>query len=101
MRPGKTALPNVQDLERTKGVEEKLKALLVQDLGVPVEKASRVDSTTPLLGRGLGIDSMETLTLVAGIEREFGIQIEDRALSAELFSTLGTLSEFVLSRIQD
>jgi acyl carrier protein len=41
------------------------------------------------------------LTLVAGIEEAFDIHIDDADLTAELFKTLGTLTEYVLQKITE
>ena len=51
------------------------------------------------MGRGIGLDSMETLTLVAGIEKEFDIQIADEDLTQKLFTNLATLAEYVLQQL--
>ena len=80
-------------------IETKIKQILISDLEIDPEILSAVDSDTPLLGRGIGLDSVETLTLVAGIEEAFDIQIDDAALTAELFKSLGILAEYVLQKV--
>jgi len=80
-------------------IENKIKQILISDLEIDPEILSAVDSDTPLLGRGIGLDSVETLTLVAGIEEAFDIQIDDAALTAELFKSLGILAEYVLQKV--
>jgi acyl carrier protein len=82
-------------------VERKIVRILIADLEIDSALLSTVDSNTPLLGRGIGLNSVETLTLVAGIEETFDIQIDDADLTAELFKTLGTLTEYVLQKIKD
>ncbi len=76
-------------------IREKLKKILVSDLSVSSSVLAPDDGSTPLLGRGIGLDSMETLALVAAIEKEFDIEIEDEELTADLFSNLNTLSQCV------
>ena len=80
-------------------VERRIKEILIRELEIDPATISQVDWDTPLLGRGIGLDSMETLTLVTGIEQEFEIQVEDEELTTSLFQTLGTLTEFVLRKI--
>jgi acyl carrier protein len=80
-------------------VERKIVRILISDLEIDPALLSTVDSNTPLLGRGIGLNSVETLTLVAGIEETFDIQIDDAELTAELFKSLGTLAEYVLQKI--
>jgi acyl carrier protein len=82
-------------------VERKIIRILISDLEIDPAILSTANSNTPLLGRGIGLNSVETLTLVAGIEETFHIQIDDADLTAELFTTLGTLTEFVLEKITD
>jgi len=82
-------------------VEKTIIQILISDLEIDPALLSTVNSNTPLLGRGIGINSVETLTLVAGIEEAFHIQIDDVDLTAELFKTLGTLAEYVFQKITD
>ena len=51
-----------------------------------------------LLGHGIGLDSVEVLQLVAHIEEEFGLTIDDEDLDAEHFRTVGTVISFVQER---
>ncbi|MGW8181940.1 MAG: acyl carrier protein [bacterium] len=82
-------------MDRVLTVEQRIKDILVRELEIDPSLMDGVDSNTPLLGRGIGLDSMETLTLVTGLEQEFGIQVDDDELTTALFHTLGTLAEFV------
>jgi len=52
-----------------------------------------------LLGRGIGIDSVEALELVAAMETEFGITVRDDELLPEHFETVGTFVTFVEQRL--
>ena len=81
--------------------EEKIKQILISELEIKPSLLAEYNSSTPLLGRGIGLDSVETLTLVAGIEKEFDIQIDDADLTAELFKSLRTLTEYVLQKITE
>lgn len=76
-----------------------MRRILIEDLGVAAEVISKSGSNTPLLGRGIGIDSMETLTLTVGLEEAFNIQINDEELNEALFETLGSLERFVAGKI--
>ena len=82
-------------------IEERIKAILVRELEIETSVVDGVDANTPLLGRGIGLDSMETLTLVTGIEQEFGVQVEDDELNAGLFETLGALTEYVARKLEE
>ena len=82
-------------------IEEKIKHILISKLEVSSEILATSNSTTPLLGRGVGLDSMETLALVAAIEKEFDIEIGDSDLTVDLFKSIGTLAEYILQKIKE
>ncbi len=79
-------------------IEEKIKEILVSELEIKPSVLAACNSDTPLLGKGIGLDSVETLSLVAGIEKEFDIQIDDDDLTVDLFKNLGTLAEYVMEK---
>lgn len=81
-------------------IEQKIKQILISKLEVSSDMLATSNSNTPLLGRGIGLDSMETLALVAGIEKEFDIEIGDEDLTADLFKTMGALAEYVSQKIR-
>jgi len=54
---------------------------------------------TGLLGRGIGLDSMEVLQLVVAAEAEFDLTIDESQLKPEYFSTIGAFTTFLESRI--
>ena len=79
-------------------IEEKIKHILISELEVNSEVLAKSTSTTPLLGRGIGIDSIETLALIAGIEEEYDIQVDDDDLTVDLFKNLATLAQYILRK---
>jgi acyl carrier protein len=76
-------------------IQDTIKRLLVDDLQADSAVIAGADSTTPLLGRGIGLDSVEALRLGLGLEHTFDIRIPDADLTVELFATLGALTEYV------
>lgn len=82
-----------------RAIEEAIKQILVSRLRVDPAALEGVGSTTPLLGRGIGLDSMEALALAVEIEERYDIAIEDGELTAELFSSLGRVAAFVAQRL--
>lgn len=82
-------------------IEDRIKGILISELEVDPVTLAISTSSTPLLGRGIGLDSVESLSLVVGIEKEFGIRVDDEDLTTDLFRNLGTLAEYVLQRLKD
>jgi acyl carrier protein len=76
-------------------IEERIKQLLVAQLAVDPAVLCSSDSSTPLLGHGIGLDSIEVMVLALAMENEFGIQIPDQDLTVDLFEDLGTLTDYI------
>ena len=66
---------------------------------VPLSRDGALKESDGLLGRGIGIDSVEALELVAAMETEFGITVRDDELLPEHFETVGTFVTFVEQRL--
>lgn len=82
-------------------IEEKIKQILISQFEIKLSILVESSSTTPLLGRGIGLDSIEALALVAAIEKEFDIEIGDGDLTLDLVKNIGTLAEYVLQKTRD
>ncbi len=64
----------MNDNWRQGGIEQTIGGILVSGLGVSPIALAQSDSHTPLLGRGIGLDSVEALALVVGIDQFLLIQ---------------------------
>ncbi len=58
-----------------------------------------LERSTPLLGNLPELDSMAVVHVLAAIEEQFGIVVADDEVSAETFSTFGSLADFVDSKL--
>lgn len=76
-------------------IETTVKEILFRDLQADAASLSSANAETPLLGRGIGLDSVEALRLALGLENAFDISIPDQDLNVGLFATLGTLTRYV------
>jgi acyl carrier protein len=74
-----------------------VKAAVVETLGIE-DRADAIDATTPLLGGLPELDSLAVLELIVELERRFGITVSDEDVSAEVFATLASLTDFVADR---
>jgi acyl carrier protein len=76
-------------------LESRLKQILKDRLRLDPARVEAMTADTGLLGKGIGLDSVESLSLATAMEEEFRIVIEDDELTAALFATLGTVIDFV------
>lgn len=77
---------------------EELKAIVAGILQV----GDRLDSLGPdsaLLGGVPEFDSMAVVSILTTIEENYGVEIDDDEVSAEIFESLGSLLEFVNSKL--
>ena len=70
-------------------VEEKVKDIIVEELGVEREKLTNDASFM----EDLGADSLDTVELVMAFEEEFGVEIPDDA--AEKISTVSDAIKYI------
>ena len=80
-------------------IEEAIKRILLTDLAVDPAHLTGIDEHTPLLGRGLELDSVETVGLALGLEQAFNIEIPDGDLTDDMFEDLGTLVDYIATRV--
>lgn len=74
--------------------EPALRQILSAQLGASYPAGS-FTADTPLLGSIPELDSMAVVGILAAIEEQEGIMIPDDEVSADVFSTFGSLVEFV------
>jgi len=81
----------------TQELKDRLKRLIVDRLKLEVDPDS-IDSAEPLFGAGLGLDSIDALELVLGVEQEFGIKIEDQQVGSAALASVDALADFVAAK---
>ncbi|WP_421621959.1 acyl carrier protein [Alkalilimnicola ehrlichii] len=64
-------------------------------------RARSFDRDTVLLGDLPELDSMAVVSILTALEEQLGIMIDDEDVSAETFETLGTLADFVDSKLAE
>ncbi len=71
-----------------------IRAVLIETLELP-QSPEELTAQTPLFGSLPELDSFGVVALVGAIEDRFDIVIDDDEFGAELFETVGTLTDFV------
>jgi len=78
-------------------LKQQIKQLIVERLKLEVEPAA-IEDAQPLFGDGLGLDSIDALELVLGIEQAFGVKIEDEEMGEQALSSVNALADFVAAK---
>jgi acyl carrier protein len=78
-------------------LKQQIKQLIVERLKLEVEP-SAIEDAQPLFGDGLGLDSIDALELVLGIEQAFGVKIEDEEMGEQALSSVNALADFVAAK---
>jgi acyl carrier protein len=73
-------------------IEQKVKDIIINELGVEPEKVTREASFV----EDLGADSLDTVELVMAFEEEFGMEIPDE--EAEKLQTVGDAIDYITSQ---
>jgi acyl carrier protein len=79
-------------------IEQEVKNILAEVLSLG-HRADRWDAATPLLGSLPELDSMAVVTVITTVEERFGFSIDDDEISAQVFATLGSLTEFINGKL--
>ena len=77
---------------------EKLKQLIVTRLKLADMTPKMIETDAPLFGEGLGLDSIDALELVLGLEKEFGVVIPDAEVGKKVFQSVRTMAQYVLDQ---
>lgn len=89
--------PTSNDQHRL-NIERRVRELMINKLRVSPGVLETSDSTTPLLGSGIGLDSMEAMSLAVEIEEAFGFAVLDEDLTEELFASFGALTDYIMKQ---
>jgi acyl carrier protein len=73
----------------------RVKELIIARLKLEGMTPDQIEDQAPLFGDGLGLDSIDALELVLGIEQAFGVKIEDEAAGLKAFRSVEALTAFI------
>ncbi len=77
---------------------EQLKQLIITRLKLTEMTPEMIDADAPLFGEGLGLDSIDALELVLGLEKEFGVIIPDAEVGRKVFQSVRTMAQYVVEQ---
>jgi acyl carrier protein len=87
-------------MDPSNDLKARVKQLIVRQLKLEMEPAA-IGDAAPLFGdagAGLGLDSIDALELVLGVEKEFGIKIQDEEVGVTAFASVDALCDFIRSK---
>ena len=79
-------------------LHRKIKELIIERLQLDGMTPEEIEDGTPLFGEGLGLDSIDALELVIGIEKVFGVRIQDEEVGAKAFASVNAMVDFLRAR---
>ena len=79
-----------------KSIEQRLKEVIIRRLSLKI-KPEEIQNAAPLFIDGLGLDSVDALEIIVGIEEEFGIMAED--IGVDEFFSIDTLATYLRKKI--
>lgn len=80
------------------GLLDQIKSVLRDALQLD-GRANAFTANTPLLGSVPELDSMGVVAVLTLIEERFDVTFDDSEITAEPFETVGTLADFVGSKV--
>lgn len=76
-------------------LKQELKEKLIEALSLEEITVDDIDSSAPLFGEGLGLDSIDALEIILILEKSYGIRLENPATAKEIFFSVDTLAQFI------
>ena len=81
-----------------KEIAEKIKGMLVERLRIPEDE---LEYDSELFGEDIGLDSIDSIEIIVGIENLFGVDISGAGATREDFRSIETLTAFVEAHKED
>lgn len=72
-----------------------LKEQIINELNLEDMTTDDIETNAPLFGEGLGLDSIDALSLIVLLEREYGKKIVDSATGKKVLHSVKSMAEFI------
>ncbi len=73
-----------------------VKKLIIERLKLEEITVEDIITDAPLFGEGLGLDSIDALELVIGLEKEYGVSIPDAEVGKKVFQSVRTIAQYIV-----
>jgi len=80
----------------TEELIQDVKQLIVERLKLEEIATEDIDTDAALFGEGLGLDSIDALELVIGLEKEYGVSIPDAEVGKKVFQSVRTIAQYIV-----
>jgi acyl carrier protein len=72
-----------------------LKKQIIEELSLEDLTPDDIQDDEPLFGEGLGLDSIDALSLVVVLDREYGVQIDDPEQGKDILYSVKTIAAYL------
>lgn len=72
-----------------------LKQQIIEALNLEDMTPEDIDTTEPLFGEGLGLDSIDALELIVLMEKYYGVRLANASEGKAIFQSVQTMAEYV------
>ncbi len=77
-------------------IKQQLKEQIIEELNLQGVSPGDIDSSAPLFGEGLELDSIDALELVVIMDNFHGVKISDESVGKEVLYSIDTMADFIL-----
>ncbi len=85
--------------EHSSNIDQVLRAVLVETLGLPQARVAGFDGETGLFGALPELDSMAVAEFLTEIEDRLGVVIEDDEVDGDMLASFGSLSAYLARKL--
>ena len=75
-------------------LKQRIKDVIIEELMLQ-ESPEEISNDTPLFGEGLGLDSVDALQLVVGLEKHFGLKVGDAEKAKLILRSIETIADAI------
>jgi acyl carrier protein len=78
-------------------LREAIKSMMIENLMLKVSK-EEIRDDMPLFGpEGLGLDSIDALELVVGLEKHFGVSVPNSETARQALATVNSIHDYIVA----